>query len=62
MNKIVYYAGGRHTENIIKLIKLFFDTDPDETIRDKLFDLQGTSGNLPTQGFVDIPFTELVPQ
>ncbi len=47
MKKIIYYGGDRHTLNIIKLINLFFDKNPD-------YDFTYDSMHL-NKGFVDIP-------
>ena len=61
MKKIIYYGGHQHTENIIKLIKLFFNNDPDELGRNQMNIRQGFV-DVPKLDYFDIDYNKLVPK
>ena len=61
MKKIIYYGGYEHTENIIKLIKLFFKNDPDELGRNQMNIRQGFV-DVPKLDYFDIDYNKLVPK
>ena len=61
MKKIIYYGGYEHTENIIKLIKLFFEKEPDELGRNQMNIRQGFV-DVPKLNYFDIDYNKLVPE
>lgn len=61
MKKIIYYGGYEHTDNIIKLINLFFQESPHERGRNQMNIRQGFV-DLPKLNYFDIDYNKLVPQ